>query len=108
MDALTRALFRARNRLQWRVASVGAQRSHVELVEDLARELGLSLPPCVGTPSSLEDARGAVRAAVEAIELAHLSPETRARVAGHLGELRRLASHTTRVAATGPAGEAVR
>lgn len=103
---LAAALTVARDRFARRVERVGAPKARVVLVEELAHELGVALPSITDVPATWDDARESVRALLDVLALEHLSAEARARIAGHLDQLQRLAAHTMRVTANAVTGEA--
>lgn len=100
------ALADTRDRFARRAERVGAPKARVVLVEELAHELGVTLPSTTDVPSTWDDTRASVRALLDVLSLEHLSAEARARIAGHLDQLQRLAAHTTRVTANAATGEA--
>lgn len=93
--------------------SLWCERSLGSAVTDALRELAaeLAIEPADGymlvRPAVDAYARAAIAELVSAVETAHLSPETRARVACHLDRLRSVAAaHERMVGGSAPAQEA--
>lgn len=90
-DELSLLIARARNRIEWRIAHVKAQRSIFDALTELADELGAALPARCPVPSTMGEARDAVTTLLSLLERVQLSPETRARIGVHLIPLRSFA-----------------
>lgn len=100
---LTAALRRVHTRARARCCATDLPDVVRELAADLAIEL--EEPTLVATTGT--EMRVALAELVSAVETAHLSPETRARVACHLDRLRSVATvHERMVGGSAPAQEA--
>lgn len=90
-DELSLLIARARNRVEWRIAHVKAQRAPFDALNELADELGVVPPARFPVPSTMAEARDAVASVLALLERMQLSPESRVRIGVHLIPLRSFA-----------------